>query len=95
MGPDGKVEKGKTARVAIAHQGIDVWNPSFDVTPHELIDAIITERGEVLRNSKGDFGFETHMPERWLAQVDLSNAAKVVNGGDNAGDEDVQFPMDV
>ena len=25
--------------------GVDVWNPAFDVTPADLITAIITERG--------------------------------------------------
>ncbi|MEJ2229693.1 MAG: S-methyl-5-thioribose-1-phosphate isomerase [Nitrospirales bacterium] len=29
----------------IAPQGIDVWNPAFDVTPAALITGIITERG--------------------------------------------------
>ena len=28
--------------------GIGAWNPVFDVTPHALIDAIVTERGVVL-----------------------------------------------
>ena len=27
--------------------GVDVWNPAFDVTPAELITAIVTERGAV------------------------------------------------
>lgn len=31
----------------IAAKGIDVWNPSFDVTPSRYISAIITERGIV------------------------------------------------
>jgi methylthioribose-1-phosphate isomerase len=26
-------------------EGIHAWNPVFDVTPHELIDAIVTEKG--------------------------------------------------
>jgi methylthioribose-1-phosphate isomerase len=30
---------------AIAPEGIDVYNPAFDVTPAELITALITERG--------------------------------------------------
>lgn len=30
-------------------EGIAAWNPVFDVTPHELIDAIVTERGVVER----------------------------------------------
>ena len=29
--------------------GILAWNPVFDVTPHSLIDAIVTERGVVER----------------------------------------------
>jgi methylthioribose-1-phosphate isomerase len=30
-------------------EGIDAWNPVFDVTPHDLIDAIVTERGVIRR----------------------------------------------
>ena len=33
----------------IAPPGLQYHNPAFDVTPHELITAIITDRG-VLRN---------------------------------------------
>lgn len=29
--------------------GADAWNPVFDVTPAELVDAIVTERGVVLK----------------------------------------------
>ncbi len=32
----------------IAAEGAGAWNPVFDVTPPELIDAIVTERGVVL-----------------------------------------------
>ncbi|XP_075715278.1 methylthioribose-1-phosphate isomerase isoform X1 [Rhinoderma darwinii] len=31
--------------VRVAAPGIGVWNPAFDVTPHELITSIITEHG--------------------------------------------------
>jgi methylthioribose-1-phosphate isomerase len=31
----------------IAPDGVEVWNPSFDVTPAELVTAIVTERGVV------------------------------------------------
>ena len=34
----------------IAAEGIGVWNPSFDVTPAELITGIITEHGVILKN---------------------------------------------
>ncbi|HEX5354562.1 MAG TPA: S-methyl-5-thioribose-1-phosphate isomerase [Rhodanobacteraceae bacterium] len=29
------------------------WNPVFDVTPHELIDALVTERGVIMRPDVG------------------------------------------
>ncbi|KAK3718319.1 S-methyl-5-thioribose-1-phosphate isomerase [Vermiconidia calcicola] len=41
--------------VSIAANGIDVWNPAFDVTPAELIDGIITEVGVVEKDSDGKF----------------------------------------
>ncbi|PBP28362.1 Methylthioribose-1-phosphate isomerase [Diplocarpon rosae] len=89
IGLNGEVLAGETKRVAIADQRIEVWNPSFDVTPHELIDAIITEKGEVLRNSAGKFSFQGIMPERWAHQV--GHAAGKGNAG---GSDDMQFPMD-
>lgn len=33
---------------AVAAAGAEVWNPSFDVTPAALVDALVTERGVVL-----------------------------------------------
>lgn len=33
----------------VAASGADAWNPVFDVTPAELIDAIVTERGVIYR----------------------------------------------
>lgn len=33
--------------VSTAPKGMKVWNPSFDVTPADLIDGIITETGVV------------------------------------------------
>ena len=38
--------------VSIAPEGISAANPAFDVTPHRLISAIITERGIM----RGDYG---------------------------------------
>ncbi|KAF8937846.1 S-methyl-5-thioribose-1-phosphate isomerase [Dissophora ornata] len=38
-----------TETIAGAARGIGVWNPSFDVTPAELISAIVTEKGVVLK----------------------------------------------
>ena len=47
--------------VSIAANGIDVWNPAFDVTPVELIDGIITEIGVVEKNSSGKFDLQIAM----------------------------------
>jgi len=33
------------AGVRVVPEGVSVFNPAFDVTPHEFIGAIITERG--------------------------------------------------
>ncbi|KAI9337920.1 hypothetical protein BDR26DRAFT_863293 [Obelidium mucronatum] len=38
-----------TSTVHISAKGINVWNPSFDVTPAELITAIATEKGIVVK----------------------------------------------
>jgi len=55
--PDGAaipIEERPAAEVAgyggrrTAPEGVAVWNPAFDVTPAELVDALVTERGVVL-----------------------------------------------
>lgn len=93
VGKDGKVDVNHIERVAIADQRINVWNPAFDVTPYQLIDAIITEHGPVPRNAKGKFDFKAIMPERWKVQVEdvtARSAAVKMNGSDG-----LQFQMDV
>lgn len=37
----------------VAAAGAEVWNPSFDVTPAELVDALVTERGVVMGPDEG------------------------------------------
>ncbi|CEL02457.1 Putative Methylthioribose-1-phosphate isomerase [Aspergillus calidoustus] len=44
--------------VQIAADGINVWNPAFDVTPAELIDGIITEKGVAEKGADGRFHLE-------------------------------------
>jgi methylthioribose-1-phosphate isomerase len=38
--------------VPVASPGAQAWNPAFDITPAELIDALVTERGVVLQPTK-------------------------------------------
>lgn len=66
--PDGTVDETTKVRIATADQRINVWNPAFDVTPAELIDAVVTEKGVVEKGPDGNFDFSRIMPERW-AQV--------------------------
>ena len=39
----------------VAAEGIDVWNPSFDVTPAALLTGVITEHGVIEKNASGLF----------------------------------------
>jgi methylthioribose-1-phosphate isomerase len=52
---DGTTVLEDVATVSLAPRGINVWNPAFDVTPAELIDAIVTESGVVEKDSSGKF----------------------------------------
>lgn len=47
---------GDSTTISIGAVGIDVWNPSFDITPSSLIDGVITEVGVVEKvDAKYDF----------------------------------------
>lgn len=69
VGVNGNVDASRIERVAIADQRINVWNPAFDVTPAELIDAVVTEKGVVTKGADGKFDFRDIMPERWADVV--------------------------
>ncbi|KAL4879835.1 Methylthioribose-1-phosphate isomerase [Aspergillus karnatakaensis] len=45
----------KLGTVRIAAEGINVWNPAFDVTPSILIDGIVTEKGVAEKGKDGRF----------------------------------------
>lgn len=57
----GALDLGKAETVSIAARGINVWNPSFDVTPAELIDGIITEIGVMEKGADGNFDLSAAM----------------------------------
>ena len=62
--PVKRLEKGKLKvegdgqEIAIAADLHGAWNPAFDVTCHNLIDCIVTEKGVVERREDGEFHFE-------------------------------------
>lgn len=45
----------RTRQVNIAPKSINVWNPAFDVTPHDLIDCIVTESQVFVKDNTGKF----------------------------------------
>ena len=47
--------------IQIAPSEIDVWNPSFDVTPAELISGIVTEYGFVHKNNNSIFNLKSFL----------------------------------
>ena len=67
--PDGSVDESSKVRVATADQRVGVWNPAFDVTPAELIDVVVTEKGPIEKGPDGSFDFSNIMPERWAKVV--------------------------
>lgn len=49
--PHEEITHHKGERVVV--EGINVWNPSFDITPACLIEAVITEKGTVPKKANG------------------------------------------
>ena len=57
----GRVDHDKIHQISTAAENTRVWNPAFDVTPAELIDAIVTEVGVVEKNGEGIFDLRALM----------------------------------
>ena len=56
---DGSLTVGRDVHeIAIAADLTGAWNPAFDVTPNDLIDCIVTEKGVVEKDEDGKFHFE-------------------------------------
>jgi methylthioribose-1-phosphate isomerase len=61
-------ENASLETISIAANGIDVWNPAFDITPAALIDGIITEQGVVEKAPDGTF----HLGDRFRVASDFA-----------------------
>ncbi|OJJ43018.1 hypothetical protein ASPZODRAFT_104407 [Penicilliopsis zonata CBS 506.65] len=55
----GDIKETNVETIRIAADGINVWNPAFDVTPATLIDGIITEVGVVEKSDDGTFHLDS------------------------------------
>ena len=57
--------KDRVEEISTAAEYTQAWNPAFDITPAELIDAIVTEVGVAEKNADGRFDlqalFETNV----------------------------------
>lgn len=49
------IAKDRVEEIATAAEQTQAWNPAFDVTPADLIDAIVTEVGVAEKNAEGRF----------------------------------------
>ncbi|KAA8652285.1 hypothetical protein EYZ11_009613 [Aspergillus tanneri] len=54
----GTMEGQRLKTVCVAAEGINIWNPAFDITPCKLIDGIITEKGVIEKGNDGEFHME-------------------------------------
>lgn len=50
--------KDRVEEIATAAEHTQAWNPAFDVTPADLIDAIVTEVGVAEKNADGRFDLQ-------------------------------------
>eukprot|EP01088_Endostelium_zonatum_P010337 TRINITY_DN2374_c0_g1_i1.p1 TRINITY_DN2374_c0_g1~~TRINITY_DN2374_c0_g1_i1.p1 ORF type:complete len:412 (+),score=116.84 TRINITY_DN2374_c0_g1_i1:58-1236(+) len=53
----------------LAPEGIKVWNPAFDVTPHRLITGIVTEKGVIRPQEDGRFDVRAFLKEHGIEPV--------------------------
>ena len=51
-------EQEESCLVKITGEGVQVWNPAFDVTPADLIRGIVTEKGVIIKDSDGVFNLK-------------------------------------
>lgn len=57
------IDKANIHEIYISAAGTEAWNPAFDVTPADLIDGIVTEKGVIEKTADGCFHFETIFAE--------------------------------
>lgn len=62
---------GTAETVCVAARNTRAWNPAFDVTPAELIDGIVTEKGVVEKDEHGVFQWQK------VFDADVQDVSKV------------------
>lgn len=73
---ESKVDTRLIQEVCVAAKGTRAWNPAFDVTPAELIDGVVTEKGVVEKNEHGVFRWDKVFEEHAVEDVPEVDAPK-------------------
>lgn len=71
--------KGSAQEICVAARNTHAWNPAFDVTPAELIDGIVTEKGVVEKDDHGVFQWDKIFDTGDLNKVPQVGAPKDLN----------------
>lgn len=73
---ESKVDTRSVQEVCVAAKGTRAWNPAFDVTPAELIDGVVTEKGVVEKDEHGVFQWAKVFGEHVVEDVPEVDAPK-------------------
>lgn len=83
-----EVIKDSIEEVCVAAQNTHAWNPAFDVTPTELIDGIVTEKGVVEKDERGVFQwnkvFDADVEEDKVPEVEEPKTMDILPDGTTA-----------
>ncbi|KAL8781794.1 MAG: hypothetical protein Q9203_000108 [Teloschistes exilis] len=73
---ESKVDARLIQEVCVAAKGTRAWNPAFDVTPAELIDGVVMEKGVVEKDEHGVFRWDKVFEEHAVEDVPEVDAPK-------------------
>lgn len=75
---ESKVDIRLIQEVCVAAKGTRAWNPAFDVTPAELIDGVVTEKGVVEKDEHGVFRWDKVFGKHAVEDVSEVDAPKAL-----------------
>ncbi|KAL9586461.1 MAG: hypothetical protein Q9212_000877 [Teloschistes hypoglaucus] len=73
---ESRVDTRLVQEVCVAAKGTRAWNPAFDVTPAELIDGVVTEKGVVEKDEHGVFRWDKVFGEHAVEDAPEVDAPK-------------------
>jgi ribose 1,5-bisphosphate isomerase len=79
-----RLESGPRSALYDGDAGLAVANPTFDVTPPHLVDAVVTERGELDATDMADVAAELEANEAWGESGDAARQGGTAATGEAA-----------